>query len=65
MEKSTYLLYGTEKDQKSQFSVLMGVGDAITTLSDVAKSYGVEFSEEVINRLQRELDEHIQKMKKG
>lgn len=65
MEKSTYLLYGTEKDQKSQSSVLMGVGDAITTLSDVAESYGVEFSEEVINRLQRELDEHIQKMKKG
>ena len=65
MEKSTYLLYGTEKDRKSQFSVLMGVRDAITTLSDVAESYGVEFSEEVINRLQRELDEHIQKMKKG
>lgn len=65
MEKSTYLLYGTEEDRKRLFLVRTGVEDAIIALNDVAESYGVEFSEEVIDQLQRELDEHIQKMKKG
>lgn len=63
MEKSVYLLYGTEEDRKNTSMVLSSVADAINCMLKVADSYGVEFSQDVVNRLYKELDDHVKKMK--
>ena len=65
MEKETsiYLLYGREEDRGKSWWVRTGVLDAIHALNEVAESYGVEFSQEVVDRLYKELDEHIKSMK--
>ena len=63
METSTYLLLGTADDQKNPKRVYDGVTDAIIVMDEVARSYGVEFSEDVINRLQAELQKHDDKIK--
>lgn len=53
MEKETsiYLLYGREEDRGKPWCVWTGVSDAIHALDEVAESYGVEFSQEVVDRL--------------
>lgn len=43
--------------------VQMGVDDAINCMLEVAESYGVEFSDALIQRLRAELAEHIKNMK--
>ena len=62
-EMSIYLLYGREEDRGKTWCVRAGVSDAIRALDEVAKSYGVEFSQEVVDRLYKELDDHIKSMK--
>lgn len=39
------------------------VADAISALDDVAASYGVDFSQDAIYQLYKELDAHLDKMK--
>lgn len=63
MEKSTYLLFGTAEERENPWLVRCGVADAISALDEVAASYGVDFSREAIDRLYKELDKHIDKMK--
>ena len=63
MEESTYLLYGRAEDREKPSRVRAGVIDAINILAKVAASYGVNFSQDVISRLYKELDNHIDKMK--
>lgn len=58
-----YLLYGREEDRGNPWCVRVGVSDAIQALDEVAESYGVEFSQEVVDRLYKELDDHVKKMK--
>lgn len=60
---SLYLLYGREEDRGKPWCVRVGVSDAIHALDEVAESYGVEFSQEVVDRLYKELDDHIKSMK--
>lgn len=63
MEESTYLLYGRAEDREKPSRVRDGVIDAISALDEVAASYGVNFSQNVIDQLYKELDDHIDKMK--
>lgn len=63
MENSIYLLLGTAEERKEPWLVRSGVTDAISTLDEVAASYGVDFSRDAIDRLYKELDNHIDKMK--
>lgn len=63
MEGSTYLLYGRKEDWKNQHLLQCGVIDAINALDEVAASYGVNFSREAIDRLYKELNDHVAKMK--
>lgn len=63
MEKSLYLLLGTKEARTKPSRVQMGVDDAIDCMLEVAESYGVEFSDALIQRLHAELEEHINNMK--
>lgn len=63
MKNSTYLLLGTEEDRKRPWLVRCNVADAISALDDVAASYGVDFSQDAIYQLYKELDAHLDKMK--
>ena len=63
MENSIYLLLGTAEDRKRPWLVRCSVADAISALDEVATSYGVNFSQDVIDRLYKKLDNHIDKMK--
>lgn len=63
MENSTYLLLGTAEDRKKPWLVRCGVADAISALDEVAASYGVNFSQDAIDQLYKELDDHVNKMK--
>lgn len=61
-ERDVYLMLGTD-DEKKRPSVVCGeVNNAIYTLKIVAESYGVVFSDAVIDRLYNELDEHLKQM---
>lgn len=63
MEKSIYLLLGTKEDRATPSRIQRGVDDAINCMLEVAESYGVEFSDDSIQRLRAELAEHIKNMK--
>ena len=63
MENSTYLLLGTAEERTKPWLVRCGVADAISALDEVATSYGVNFSQDVIDQLYKELDAHLDKMK--
>lgn len=63
MEESMYLLYGRAEEREIPSRVRDGVTDAINALDKVAISYGVNFSQDVIDQLYYELDKHIEKMK--
>lgn len=61
-DKSIYLMIGTD-DEKKRPSVVCGeVNNAIYAMEVVAESYGVVFSDAVIDRLYKELDEHLKRM---
>lgn len=63
-DKSIYLMIGTD-DEKKRPSVVCGeVNNAIYAMKMVAESYGVVFSDAVINQLYKELDEHLNRMQK-
>ena len=63
MEESTYLLYGRAEEREIPSRVRDGVTDSINALDKVVISYGVNFSQDVIDQLYQELDKHIEKMK--
>lgn len=61
-DKSIYLMIGTD-DEKKRPSVVCGeVNNAIYAMKAVAESYGVVFSDAVIDQLYKELDEHLNLM---
>jgi translation initiation factor IF-2 len=63
-ERDVYLMLGTD-DEKKRPSVVCGeVNNAIYTMKVVAESYGVVFSDAVIDQLYKELDEHLKRMQK-
>ena len=63
-ERDVYLMLGTD-DEKKRPSVVCGeVNSAIYTMKVVAESYGVVFSDAVIDRLYKELDEYLKRMQK-
>lgn len=63
-DKSVYLMFGTD-DEKKRPSVVCGeVNNAIYMMKVVAESYGVVFSDAVIDKLYKELDEHLKRMQK-
>lgn len=63
-ERDVYLMLGTD-DEKKRPSVVCGeVNNAIYTMKIVAESYGVVFSDAVIDKLYKELDEHLKRMQK-
>ena len=58
----TYLMEGDARDRKSISTVNSEMRGAISALDEMAESYGVHFSESVINQLYDELNAHIEKM---
>ena len=63
-DKSVYLMLGTDDEKKRPSVVAGAVNDTIYTMKVVAESYGVVFSDAVIDRLYKELDEHLKRMQK-
>lgn len=63
-DKSIYLMLGTDDDKKRPSVVCGEVNNAIYTMKVVAESYGVVFSDAVIDKLYKELDEHLKRMQK-
>ena len=62
MSESIYLMLGTDADKKRSSVTLNEVSNAIYAMKVVAESYGVVFSDAVIDKLYKELDEHINRM---
>lgn len=63
-DKSVYLMLGAADDKKRPSVVCGDVNNAIYAMKVVAESYGVTFSDAVIDQLYKELDEHLKRMKK-
>lgn len=63
-DKSVYLMLGTDDEKKRPSVVAGAVNDTIYTMKVVAESYGVVFSDAAIDRLYKELDEHLKQMQK-
>lgn len=61
-ERDVYLMLGTDDEKKRPSVVCDEVNTAIYAMKVVAKSYGVVFSDAVIDRLYNELDEHLKQM---
>ena len=61
-DKSVYLVLGTDDEKKRPSVVAGAVNDTIYTMKVVAESYGVVFSDAVIDKLYKELDEHLKQM---
>lgn len=64
MEESMYLILGTAADKKRISIVLNEVSNAIYAMDVVAKSYGVVFSDAIIDKLYTELDNHLKEIEK-
>ncbi len=64
MSESMYLILGTDADKKRTSIVLNEVSNAIYAMDVVAKSYGVVFSDDIIDKLYTELDNHLKEMEK-
>ena len=63
-DKSIYLMLGTNAEKKRPSVVCGEVNNAIYAIKVVSESYGVVFSDAVIDRLYKELDEHLKQMPK-
>lgn len=63
-DKNIYLMLGTDAEKKRHSVVCSEVNNAIYAMKAVAESYGVGFSDAVIDRLYKELDEHLKQMQK-
>lgn len=61
-DRSVYLMLGADDDKKRPSVVAGAVNDTIYTMKVVAESYGVVFSDAVIDQLYKELDEHLNRM---
>lgn len=61
-DKSIYLMLGTDAEKKHPSVVCSEVNNAIYAMKVVAESYGVVFSEALIDKLYKELDEHLNRM---
>lgn len=61
-DKSVYLMLGTDDDKKRPSVVCGEVNNAIYAMKVVAESYGVVFSEAVMEQLYKELDEHLKRI---
>lgn len=61
-DKSVYLMLGTDNDKKRPSVVCGEVNNAIYAMKVVADSYGVVFSDAVMDKLYKELDEHLKRM---
>lgn len=61
-ERDVYLMLGTDDEKKRPSVVCSEVNNAIYTMKVVAESYGVVFSDAVIDQLYKELDEHLKRM---
>lgn len=61
-DKSIYLMLGTDAEKKHPSVVCGEVNNAIYAMKMVAESYGVVFSEALIDKLYKELDEHLNRM---
>ena len=63
-DKSVYLMLGAADDKKRPSVVCCEVNNAIYAMKVVAESYGVVFSDAVIETLYSELDEHLKRIQK-
>lgn len=63
-DKSIYLMIGTDDEKKRPSVVCSEVNNAIYAMKVVSESYGVVFSDAAIDRLYRELDNHLNRMQK-
>lgn len=63
-DKSIYLMISTDDEKKRPSVVCNEVNNAIYAMKMVAESYGVVFSDAVIDQLYNELDEHLNRMQK-
>lgn len=61
-DKSIYLMIGTDDEKKRPSVVCDEVNNAIYAMKVVAESYGVVFSDAVIDQLYKELDKHLNRM---
>ena len=62
-DKVLYLMVIGTDDEKKRPSVVCGeVNNAIYAMKVVAESYGVVFSDNVMEQLYKELDEHLKRM---
>ena len=62
-DKVLYLMVIGTDDEKKRPSVVCGeVNNAIYAMKVVAESYGVVFSDTVMEQLYKELDEHLKRM---
>lgn len=61
-DKNIYLMLGTDAEKKRPSVVAGAVNDTIYTMKVVSESYGVVFSDAVIDQLYKELDEHLNRM---
>ena len=59
-----YLILGTDADKKRISIVLNEVSNAIYAMDIVANSYGVVFSDAIIDKLYTELDNHLKEIEK-
>lgn len=57
-------MLGTNAEKKRPSVVCGEVNNAIYAMKVVSESYGVVFSDAVIDRLYKELDEHLKQMPK-
>lgn len=55
-------MLGTDNDKKRPSVVCGEVNNAIYAMKVVADSYGVVFSDAVMDKLYKELDEHLKRM---
>ncbi|WP_416450381.1 hypothetical protein [Megasphaera jansseni] len=62
MSESMYLMLGNANDKKRASVVLSEVSNAIYAMDVVARSYGVEFNDNLIKQLYDELEKHINQM---